>query len=398
MSVQLSERINRLEESATILMAKKARELASQGVDVINLSLGEPDFTTPKHILEATKTALDGAYTFYTPVAGYLDLRQAVAAKLKNENGLDYAADQIVVSTGAKQSLTNAVMALVNPEEEVIIPTPYWVSYSEMVKLAEGESVFIPSSVESNFKITPAQLEAAITPKSKLFMFSSPCNPTGSVYTKEELAELVKVFEKHPQIYIISDEIYEHINFGAAHASIASFESVKDRVIIINGFSKGFAMTGWRLGYLAASKPIAAACDKLQSQITSATCSIAKRAALAALTSDMTPTYEMREAFRKRRDLVYNLIKDMKGLKVNLPEGAFYFFPDVSYFFGKSYEGKAINNSSDLSLLLLSEAHVSTVSGDSFGDPNSIRFSYATSEDKLIEAVRRISAFLEKVK
>ncbi|MND63846.1 Aspartate aminotransferase [compost metagenome] len=398
MSVQLSERINRLEESATILMAKKARELASQGVDVINLSLGEPDFTTPKHILEATKTALDGAYTFYTPVAGYLDLRQAVAAKLKNENGLDYAADQIVVSTGAKQSLTNAVMALVNPEEEVIIPTPYWVSYSEMVKLAEGESVFIPSSVESNFKITPAQLEAAITPKSKLFMFSSPCNPTGSVYTKEELAELVKVFEKHPQIYIISDEIYEHINFGAAHASIASFESVRDRVIIINGFSKGFAMTGWRLGYLAASKPIAAACDKLQSQITSATCSIAQRAALAALTSDMTPTYEMREAFRKRRDLVYNLIKDMKGLKVNLPEGAFYFFPDVSYFFGKSYEGKAINNSSDLSLLLLSEAHVSTVSGDSFGDPNSIRFSYATSEDKLIEAVRRISAFLEKVK
>ncbi|MNS94203.1 Aspartate aminotransferase [compost metagenome] len=360
--------------------------------------MGEPDFTTPKHILEATKTALDGAYTFYTPVAGYLDLRQAVAAKLKNENGLDYAADQIVVSTGAKQSLTNAVMALVNPGEEVIIPTPYWVSYSEMVKLAEGESVFIPSSVESNFKITPAQLEAAITPKSKLFMFSSPCNPTGSVYTKEELAELVKVFEKHPQIYIISDEIYEHINFGAAHASIASFESVKDRVIIINGFSKGFAMTGWRLGYLAASKPIAAACDKLQSQITSATCSIAQRAALAALTSDMTPTYEMREAFRKRRDLVYNLIKDMKGLKVNLPEGAFYFFPDVSYFFGKSYEGKAINNSSDLSLLLLSEAHVSTVSGDSFGDPNSIRFSYATSEDKLIEAVRRISAFLEKVK
>lgn len=398
MSVQLSERINRLEESATILMAKKARELASQGVDVINLSLGEPDFTTPKHILDATKVALDGAYTFYTPVAGYLDLRQAVAAKLKKENGLDYAADEIVVSTGAKQSLTNAVMALVNPGEEVIIPTPYWVSYSEMVKLAEGESVFIPTTVESNFKITPAQLEAAITPKSKLFMFSSPCNPTGSVYTKEELAELVKVFEKYPQIYIISDEIYEHINFGAAHASIASFASIKDRVIIINGFSKGFAMTGWRLGYLAAAKPIAAACDKLQSQITSATCSIAQRAALAALTSDMTPTYEMREAFRKRRDLVYNLIKNMEGLKVNLPEGAFYFFPDVSYFFGKSYEGKAINNSSDLSLLLLSEAHVSTVSGDSFGDPNSIRFSYATSEDKLIEAVRRISAFLEKVK
>ncbi|UKJ06102.1 pyridoxal phosphate-dependent aminotransferase [Solitalea lacus] len=398
MSIQLADRINRLEESATLLMSKKSRELASQGIDVINLSLGEPDFTTPKHICDAAKNALDQGYTYYTPVAGYLDLRQAVAAKLKRENGLEYAADQIVVSTGAKQSLSNAILALVNPGEEVIIPTPYWVSYSEMVKLAEGKSVFIPTTVESNFKITAAQLEAAITPKSKLFMFSSPCNPTGSVYSKEELAELVKVFEKYPNIYILSDEIYEHINFGDGHASIASFESVKDRVIIINGFSKGYAMTGWRLGYMAASKAIAAACDKLQGQVTSGTCSIAQRAALVALTADMSPTYEMREAFRKRRDLVYNLLKDIKGVKANLPDGAFYFFPDVSSFFGKSYEGKEIKNADELSLLLLSEAHVSTVGGDSFGDPNSIRFSYATSEEKLIEAMRRISAFLEKVK
>ncbi|MCO4294799.1 pyridoxal phosphate-dependent aminotransferase [Solitalea sp. MAHUQ-68] len=397
MSIQLADRINRLEESATLLMSKKSRELASQGVDVINLSLGEPDFTTPKHICDAAKNALDQGYTYYTPVAGYLDLRQAISAKLKRENDLDFAADQIVVSTGAKQSLSNAILALINPGDEVIIPTPYWVSYSEMVKMAEGKSVFIPATIESDFKITPAQLEAAITPKAKLFMFSSPSNPTGAVYSKDELAELVKVFEKYPQIYILSDEIYEHINFGSQHASIASFESVKDRVIIINGFSKGFAMTGWRLGYMAAPKAIAAACDKLQGQVTSGTCSIAQRAALTALTSDMTPTYEMREAFRKRRDIVYNLLKEMKGVKANLPDGAFYFFPDVSSFFGKSYKGQVIKNADDLSILLLSEAHVSTVSGESFGDPNSIRFSYAASEAKLIEAMKRISGFLDQV-
>ncbi|WP_185955255.1 pyridoxal phosphate-dependent aminotransferase [Solitalea koreensis] len=398
MSLKLSDRINKLEESATILMSKKARELTAKGVDVINLSLGEPDFTTPKHICDAAKSALDAGYTFYTPVAGYLDLRQAIAGKLKRENGLEYSADQIVVSTGAKQSLANAVMTLVNPGDEVIIPTPYWVSYSEMVKLAEGTSVFIATTVESNFKITPAQLEAAITPKSKVFMFSSPCNPTGSVYSKEELAALVKVFEKHPDIYIISDEIYEHINFGTEHNSIASFDSIRDRVVIINGFSKGYAMTGWRLGYMAATKAIAAACDKMQSQITSGTCSIAQRAAITALTSDMTPTYEMREAFRKRRAIVYDLIKDIPGMKSNFPEGAFYFFPDVSSFFGKSYNGTVIKDANELALLLLSEAHVSTVSGESFGDPNSIRFSYATSEDKLIEAMRRIKAFLSELK
>ncbi|POY36149.1 aspartate aminotransferase [Solitalea longa] len=379
-------------------MSKKSRELASQGIDVINLSLGEPDFTTPKHICDAAKNALDQGYTYYTPVAGYLDLRQAISAKLKRENDLDYSADQIVVSTGAKQSLSNTILALINPGDEVIIPTPYWVSYSEMVKMAEGKSVFIPASIDCNFKITPDQLEAAITPKSKLFMFSSPSNPTGAVYSKEELAALVKVFEKHPQIYILSDEIYEHINFGSKHASIASFESVKDRVIIINGFSKGFAMTGWRLGYMAAPKAIAAACDKLQGQVTSGTCSIAQRAALTALTTDMEPTYEMREAFRKRRDIVYNLLKEMNGVKANLPDGAFYFFPDVSSFFGKSYNGKVVKNADDLSIMLLTEAHVSTVSGESFGDPNSIRFSYAASETKLIEAMKRIAAFLNELK
>ncbi|WP_207765290.1 pyridoxal phosphate-dependent aminotransferase [Solitalea longa] len=398
MSIQLADRINRLEESATLLMSKKSRELASQGIDVINLSLGEPDFTTPKHICDAAKNALDQGYTYYTPVAGYLDLRQAISAKLKRENDLDYSADQIVVSTGAKQSLSNTILALINPGDEVIIPTPYWVSYSEMVKMAEGKSVFIPASIDCNFKITPDQLEAAITPKSKLFMFSSPSNPTGAVYSKEELAALVKVFEKHPQIYILSDEIYEHINFGSKHASIASFESVKDRVIIINGFSKGFAMTGWRLGYMAAPKAIAAACDKLQGQVTSGTCSIAQRAALTALTTDMEPTYEMREAFRKRRDIVYNLLKEMNGVKANLPDGAFYFFPDVSSFFGKSYNGKVVKNADDLSIMLLTEAHVSTVSGESFGDPNSIRFSYAASETKLIEAMKRIAAFLNELK
>jgi aspartate aminotransferase len=394
----LSNRINNLSESATIKMAKMGRELAAKGVDVINLSFGEPDFNTPKHIKEAAKKAMDDNFTYYTPVAGYPELRKAVAAKLKNENGLDYDFSQIVVSTGAKQSIANVLLCLVNPGEEVIIPTPYWVSYSEVVKLTEGKSVFINTSVDQDFKISPEQLEAAITPKTKLFMFSSPCNPTGSVYSKSELEGLAKVFEKHPDVYILSDEIYEHINFVDKHESIAQFDSIKDRVIIINGWSKAFAMTGWRLGYSASNKEIAAACDKLQGQITSGTSSITQRAGIAAYEGGLESVLEMREAFKKRRDIVYKLLKEIDGIKVNLPDGAFYFFPDVTSFFGKSYNGKTINDADELSIYLLEEAHVSTVGGDSFGDTKSIRMSYAASEEKLIEAMQRIKAALGKLK
>ena len=394
----LSDRINNLSESQTIKMAKLGRELAAKGVDVISLSFGEPDFHTPEYIKDAAKQAMDQNYTYYTPVAGYPELRKAIAAKLKNENGLDYDPSQIVVSTGAKQAIANALLCLVNPGEEVIIPTPYWVSYSEVVKLTEGKSVFINTTVEQNFKITPEQLEAAITPKTKLFMFSSPCNPTGSVYSKEELAGLVKVFERHPQVYILSDEIYEHINFVESCTSIASFPSVKDRVVIINGFSKAYAMTGWRIGYSASNKEIASACDKLQGQITSGTCSITQRAGIAASEGGLESVHQMRDAFRKRRDIVYNLLKNIEGIKVNLPEGAFYFFPDVTSFFGKSYNGKTYNDADELSIFLLEEAHVATVGGDSFGDPKSIRISYAASEEKLIEAMRRIKEALAKLK
>jgi aspartate aminotransferase len=393
----LSNRINNLSESATIKMAKMGRELAAKGVDVISLSFGEPDFHTPEHIKDAAKKAMDENYTYYTPVSGYPELRKAVAVKLKNENGLDYDFTQIVVSTGAKQAIANVVMCLVNPGEEVIIPTPYWVSYSEVVKLAEGESVFIDTTVEQEFKITPEQLEAAITPKSKLFMFSSPSNPTGSVYSKAELEGLAKVFEKHPQIYIMSDEIYEHINYGEKHESIAQFESIKDRVVIINGFSKSYAMTGWRIGYSASSKETAAAFDKLQGQITSGTCSITQRAGVAAYEGGLETVFAMREQFKKRRDLVYGLLSDIDGLKVNLPEGAFYFFPNVTSFFGKSYNGKTIKDADELSIYLLEEAHVATVGGDSFGDSKSIRISYAAAEDKLIEAAKRIKAALGKL-
>ena len=394
----LSNRINNLSESATIKMAKMGRELAAKGVDVISLSFGEPDFHTPEHIKDAAKKAMDENYTYYTPVAGYPELRKAIVKKLKDENNLDYDFSQIVVSTGAKQAIANAVLCLVNPGEEVIIPTPYWVSYSEVVKLAEGESVFIDTTVEQDFKITPEQLEAAITPKSKLFMFSSPSNPTGSVYNKSELEGLAKVFEKHPHIYIISDEIYEHINYGEKHESIAQFDSIKDRVIIINGFSKSYAMTGWRIGYSASSKETAAAFDKLQGQITSGTCSITQRAGVAAYEGGLETVLQMREQFKKRRDLVYSLLSDIEGLKVNLPDGAFYFFPNVTPFFGKSYNGKTINDSDELAIFLLEEAHVATVGGDSFGDPKSLRLSYAASEEKLTEAVKRIKAALGKLK
>ena len=393
----LSNRINNLAESATIKMAKLGRELAAKGVDVISLSFGEPDFHTPEYIKDAAKKAMDDNFTYYTPVAGYPDLRKAVSAKLKNENGLDYDFSQIVVSTGAKQAIANAVLCLVNPGEEVIIPTPYWVSYSEVVKLAEGKSVFIDASFETDFKITPEQLEAAITPNTKLFMFSSPCNPTGSVYSKSELEGLAKVFERHPHVYILSDEIYEHINFVDQHESIAQFDSVKDRVIIINGFSKAFAMTGWRIGYTASNKEIAAACDKMQGQVTSGTCSITQKAGVAALEGGLDSVKQMRDEFKKRRDLVYGLLKEIDGVKVNLPDGAFYFFPDVTAFFGKSYNGRVIKDADELSLYLLEEGHVATVGGDSFGDTKSIRLSYAAAEDKLIEAVRRIKEALGKL-
>jgi aspartate aminotransferase len=380
-------------------MAKLGRELAAKGVKVINLSFGEPDFHTPQYIKDAAVDAMEKNFTYYSPVSGYPDLRKAISDKLKRENNLDFAPEQIVVSTGAKQALANALLCLINPGEEVIIPTPYWVSYSEMVKLAEGESVFINATVENNYKITPEQLEAAITPKTKLFMFSSPCNPTGSVYSKEELAGLVKVFEKHPQVYILSDEIYEHINFVGGHASIAEFPSVKERVIVVNGFSKGFAMTGWRLGYLAASKEIAAATDKLQGQTTSGTCSITQKAGLAALLGGLETVHQMRDAFLTRRDLVFGLLSQIPGVKVNLPEGAFYFFPDVSSFFGKTTtEGEVISNADDLCIYILNEAHVSTVTGEAFGNPDCIRISYAASEEELKEACSKITAALAKLK
>ena len=391
----LSDRINNLSESATLKMTKLGRELAAKGVNVISLSVGEPDFNTPEHVKEAAKKALDDNFTRYSPVPGYPELRQAIVNKLKEENNLDYDISQIVVSTGAKQSLSNVILTLINPGDEVIIPTPYWVSYSEMVTLAEGKSVFIDTDIESDFKITPEQLEAAITPKSKLFMFSSPNNPTGTVYSKDELAALAKVFEKHPNIFILSDEIYEHINFVDQHESIAQFPSVKDRVIIVNGFSKAFAMTGWRLGYIAASKEIAAANDKLQGQTTSGTCSIAQRAGIVAYEQGLDTVNEMKKAFVRRRQLVYDLLKDIPGVKTNLPEGAFYFFPEISSFFGKKdADGNVIKNSSDLALYLLNVGHVATVGGDSFGNDNYIRLSYAASDESLVEALRRIKEAL----
>lgn len=393
----LSQRIENLSESQTIKMAKLGRELSAKGVSVINLSFGEPDFSTPQYIKDAAKEAMDKNFTYYTPVSGYPDLRKAIADKLKRENNLDYTADQIVVSTGAKQSLANAILCLINPGDELIVPTPYWVSYSEMVKLAEGTSVFINATVENNFKITPAQLEAAITPRTKMFMFSSPCNPTGSVYSKSELEGLVKVFEKYPNIYIISDEIYEHINFANGHQSIAQFDSIKNRVILVNGFSKSFAMTGWRIGYMAATKEIANACDKLQGQITSGTCSITQKAAIAACNGGLDSVYEMRNAFLKRRDLVYKLLTDIEGIKVNLPDGAFYFFPDITAFLGKSFNGTPINTAEDLSLFILNEAHVSTVTGEAFGNPDCIRISYAASEEELKTAMSNIKKALAQL-
>ena len=390
----LSLRVTSLAESQTISMSKLSRELKAKGLDIINLSLGEPDFVTPLHIREAAKKAIDDGFTFYPPIAGYAELRKAISEKFKRENNLDYAPDQVVVSTGAKQSIANVVLCLINPGDEVIIPMPYWVSYIEIVKLAEGKTVPIHTTLESDFKISPEQLEAAITPKTKLFIFSSPCNPTGTVYTKDELQALAEVFRRHPSIYILSDEIYEHINFGSGHQSIAQFDFIKDRVIIVNGVSKGYAMTGWRIGYIGAPKFIAQACDKMQGQFTSAASSIAQKAAEAALTLNNQPTLDMQAAFLRRRDLVLKLMKDIPGWITNKPEGAFYVFPNVSSYFGKSYNGEVIQNATDLCMFLLNIGHVSLVTGDAFGEPSCLRFSYAAADDQLIEAIKRIKEAL----
>lgn len=393
----LSDRIRILSESQTIGMSKLSRELSAKGVDVINLSLGEPDFITPDHIRESAKKAIDEGFTHYTPISGYPELRKAISEKFKRENNLTFSPDQVVVSTGAKQSIANVILSLVNPGDEVIIPLPYWVSYIELVKLAEGIVIPIAATIESDFKITPSQLEAALTPKTKLFIFSSPCNPTGTVYTKDELKAFADVFEKHPDVFILSDEIYEHINFLDHHVSIAGFDSIKERVIVVNGLSKSFAMTGWRIGYIGAPKWIADACDKMQGQITSGTSSISQKAAETALTTDLKPTLDMKEAFRRRRNLVVKLMKEIPGWKVNEPQGAFYVFPDVSHYFGKSNGTTTINTATDLCMYLLNDAHVSIVTGEAFGAPNCVRFSYAASDDKLVEAIRRIRESLLKL-
>ena len=389
----LANRIQYLAESETLAMSRKSRELKAEGHDVINLSLGEPDFNTPDYIKVSAKEAIDQNYTFYPPVAGYEDLRKAICTKLKRDNNLDYEPGQIVVSTGAKQSIANVVLSIVNPGDEVLIPAPYWVSYKEIIKVAEGKAVFIPATIENNFKVTPAQLEAAITPKSRLLIYSSPCNPTGSVYTRDELKGIADVMAKYPDITIIADEIYEHINFVGKHESICQFDYIKDRVVLVNGVSKGFAMTGWRIGFIAAPVPIAKACDKLQGQFTSGASSIAQRAALKAFATapDATPDMKiMQQAFRDRRDLMLKLLAEIPGMKLNHPDGAFYIFPDISFYFGKSDGKTTISNANDLCMYLLNKVFVALVPGDAFGDPNCIRFSYATSTDKLTEAVRRI--------
>ena len=389
----LANRIQYLAESETLAMSRKSRELKAEGHDVINLSLGEPDFNTPDYIKVSAKEAIDQNYTFYPPVAGYEDLRKAICTKLKRDNNLDYEPGQIVVSTGAKQSIANVVLSIVNPGDEVLIPAPYWVSYKEIIKVAEGKAVFIPATIENNFKVTPAQLEAAITPKSRLLIYSSPCNPTGSVYTRDELKGIADVMAKYPDITIIADEIYEHINFVGKHESICQFDYIKDRVVLVNGVSKGFAMTGWRIGFIAAPVPIAKACDKLQGQFTSGASSIAQRAALKAFATapDATPDMKiMQQAFRERRDLMLKLLAEIPGMKLNHPDGAFYIFPDISFYFGKSDGKTTISNANDLCMYLLNKVFVALVPGDAFGDPNCLRFSYATSTDKLTEAVRRI--------
>ena len=395
---QLSDRLNRLSPSATLAMSQKSNELKAQGVDVINLSVGEPDFNTPDHIKEAAKKAVDDNFSRYSPVAGYPALRNAIVAKLKNENGLDYTAAQISCANGAKQSVCNTIMALVNDGDEVIVPAPYWVSYPEMVKLADGTPVIITAGIDQDFKITPAQLEAAITPKTKALILCSPSNPTGSVYTKEELAGLAAVLAKHPQVYVIADEIYEHINYIGKHHSIAQEPGMKEQVIIANGVSKAYAMTGWRIGFLAGPEWIIKGCNKLQGQYTSGTCSVSQKAAEAAYTLDQGAVEEMRVAFERRRNLIVKLAKEVPGLEVNMPQGAFYLFPKCNSYFGKSNGEKTINNSTDFAMYLLEEAHVATVGGDAFGDPDCFRMSYATSDENIVEAIRRIKEALSKLK
>ncbi|MBS1686321.1 MAG: pyridoxal phosphate-dependent aminotransferase [Bacteroidetes bacterium] len=398
MTQHLSDRITHMQESATLKMAKISRELKAQGLDIIDLSIGEPDFDTPQHIKDAAKRAIDQGYTHYTPVPGYPELRKAIAAKLKRDNKLDYTPDQIVVSTGAKQSIANVVLSLINPGDEVLLPAPYWVSYSAIADLAEGRSIEIPATLETNFKVTPAQLEQHITDRTRLIIFSSPCNPTGSVYSHDEMQALAQMLAKHPDVYVICDEIYEFINYtGQPHTSLASFPEIKDRVITVNGFSKGFAMTGWRLGYIAAPQWIAQACDKIQGQITSGTCSIAQMAGVAAATESLQPTYDMVAEFRKRRDLVYGLLSDIPGIKANLPDGAFYFFFDISSFFGKKYGDTVINSAEDMSGYLLREGQIGLVNGEAFGDPNCIRLSYAASEEKLVKVCTRLKEALAKL-
>lgn len=394
----ISDRINRMAASATLAMSQKSAELRAAGVDVINLSVGEPDFNTPGHIKEAAKKAIDDNYTRYPPVPGYMDLRKAVAEKLRRENGLEgMEAANIVISGGAKQALCNVILSVVNPGDEVIIPTPAWVSYMELVKLADGVNVLVPAGIEQDFKITPAQLEAAITPRTRMLLLCSPSNPSGSVYSREELAALVEVLERHPQVLVLSDEIYEHINYTGAFTSMASFGSIADRTVVINGVSKAYAMTGWRMGYCAAPLPIAKACTKLQGQTTSGISTIAQRAALAAYTGPQECVSEMREAFRRRRDLVVRLAREIPGLKVNEPQGAFYLFPDVSAYLGKTADGKVMATDDDLCMYLLEHAHVATVSGTAFCLPGYIRLSYAASDEALEEAMRRIAAALARL-
>lgn len=396
--MQLSSFLNRFNEPETLKMAKLGRELRAKGIDVIDLSLGEPDFDTPQHIKEAAIKAIHDNWSHYTPVSGFLDLREAICGKFKRDNSLDYKPENIVVSTGAKQSLANAILALVDEGDEVIIPTPYWVTYSELVKIARGKVVEIKTTTEQGFKINAQQLEAAITAKTKLFLFSSPCNPSGAVYSKDELEALAAVFKKHPGIFILSDEIYEYINYTGKHQSIAQFAEIKERVIVVNGLSKGFAMTGWRLGYIAANADIAKACEKVQGQFTSGANSITQKAAVTALTTDLRPSMEMVKEFTRRRARVLELIKEIPGLSCSEPDGAFYVFPDVSSYFGKSDEDTIISNAGDLSIYLLYNAHVSSVMGDAFGEPACVRFSFANSMEKIEEGWRRIKEALAKLK
>lgn len=390
----LSDRINSLSTSQTLAMAALARELKAQGKDIISLSLGEPDFNTPDFIKEAAKRAIDENYSTYSPVDGYVELKEAICRKFKRDNNLDYKPANIVVSTGAKQSLYNIAQVMLNDGDEVILPAPYWVSYFEIVKMSGGVPVEVPTSVESDFKITPEQLEKAITPKTKMIWYSSPCNPSGSVYSREELTALTKVLEKHPNIFVVADEIYEHINFSGTFCSVASIPGMFDRTITVNGVAKAFAMTGWRIGYIGAPEFIAKACTKMQGQVTSGANSIAQRATITAVDADPSVLNDMVAAFKSRRNLVVGLINNIPGLKLNVPEGAFYVFPDVSSYFGKTLRGTEIKNADDFSMYLLAEANVATVTGDAFGNPNCIRFSYATSEELLTEALRRIKEAL----